>query len=257
MELRQDIKKTIEYAKKFGATLNTSQLKKRLISKKIYDEDQIDAIAEKMGIDQTSIKNNQTNIKIKKTKSLVKLLSLNRNILFIGITGSVAFEQPNKEDDIDLMIITKVNKLWTTRLWLKLWVLSHNIPHRKYNQKEKGNEFCFNLWMNESSLLIPKNKQNLRNGLDLINVKKVLNRDQTWEKLIFENEWVKMELATPYSFLINKNNYQPKKNILRTDKITFWERAAFLIQILIIRSKRKNNLVDFNRAFFHDLVKKK
>lgn len=257
MELRQDIEKTIEYAKKFGATLNREQLKKRLISKKVYSEEQVDTTAEKMGIGQTSIKNNQTNIKIAKAKSLAKILSLNQNILFVGITGSVAFEQPEKEDDIDLMIVTKVNKLWTTRLWLKLWVLSHNIPHRKYNQKEKGNEFCFNLWMDESALLVPKIKQNLRNGLDLINVKKVLNKDQTWEKLIFENEWVRMKFATPFSFLVNKNNYQPKKNNLKTVKITFWERTAFLIQILIIRSKRKNNLVDFNRAFFHDLVKKK
>lgn len=257
MELKEDIRKTIEYAKKFGVSLTLEQLKKRLISKKVYGEDQIKEMAKKMGIGKGPVGNKQTRIKIAKTKLLVKSLALNQNILFVGITGSVAYAQPKKEDDIDLIIITKANKLWTTRLWVKLWVLSHNIPHRKYNRKESGDEFCFNLWIDESALLIPKIKQNFKNGLDLVNVRKILNKDKTWEKFISENKWAKTELATPYSFLIKKNNYQPKENILKIDKINFFERIAFLTQRLIIRSKRKNDLIDFNRAFFHDLVKKK
>lgn len=257
MELQEDIGKTIKYAKKFGSSLNLKQLKKRLISKRVYSESSLNKKAKEMGIDHNTFENEQAKIKIEKSVMLVNFLSLNKNILFVGITGSVAFDQPDKEDDIDLMIITKANKLWTTRLWLKLWILIHKIPHRKYGKKEMGDDFCFNLWIDESALMIPKSKQNLKNGLDLINIKKVLNRDNIWEKFVLMNQWVKKELATPYWFLVKKNNYQQKKSVLIIEKISFMERLAYLIQITIIRSKKKNDLVNFNQAFFHDKVIKR
>lgn len=257
MELRDEIKKTIAYGKKFGANIDQTQLLKRIISSKEYSKEQIKAVAQELGVKEKNNKNYLAQNKIIKAKKIAKLLAINKNILFIGITGSVSYENPNKNDDIDLMIITKENKLWTTRLWLKLWVFMHHIPHRKYNRKENGDEFCFNLWISESELLIPKEKQNFRNGLDLINTIKLLNRKKTWEKFVWQNDWVKKKLATPYLFLIKKNNYIPKNDVLETRKLSVWETMTFLVQILVIKSKRKNDLVNLNQAFFHEWVKKK
>src|SRR3989344_1207855 len=44
------------------------------------------------------------------------VLRLIPTIVFVGITGSLAMKNSNPESDIDLMIITKKDSLWLTRL---------------------------------------------------------------------------------------------------------------------------------------------
>lgn len=257
MELRADIKKTIEYAKSYDATLDADQIRKRLISKNIYTKEAISKLVSEMGIELKNKRGDIYEKKMKKAKTALKVLETNQDILFMGVTGSVSYENPKESDDIDLMVITKKNKLWTTRLWLKLWLRKNKVPHRKYNRKEKPDEFCFNLWLDESALLIPKSKQNFKNALDLLNTKVIFNKNNIWEKFIRTNSWAGNNLATPYFYLTTglKSKNRPVKNIDKKPSIL--DKTAYYLQLLIIKQKRKKDLVDFNKAFFHDFVVKK
>jgi hypothetical protein len=193
MSLKEDILKTIEYAKSFGCTLNEKQIWERLVGPTIHKN----LPTSKQQHPLTKEKFNTK--KLKKAKTLALLLSNKfKNILFIGVTGSVATGFPKKNDDIDLLVIVKNNTLWITRFWVRVFVTLSKIPHRKFGKKEKKDEFCFNIWLDESVLKLPKNKQNLRNAVDLVLMKKIFDQNNTYFKFIKANGWAKKYVATPY-----------------------------------------------------------
>ena len=102
----------------------------------------------------------------KSSKQKIKYLSLyedyfesQTNILMVGITGSLAMLNASQDSDIDLMIITKRGKMWTTRLSLLLSLKRKGVPLRKPNDPDEKNKFCFNIWLDETKLSLPKAKE--------------------------------------------------------------------------------------------------
>ncbi|MDD4938027.1 MAG: hypothetical protein PHX34_03365 [Candidatus Shapirobacteria bacterium] len=254
MELLRAIKKTIDYAKSFDCPINTKQINERLISKKIYKLEEVQKGLKNFVVNNK--KNRWLTIKEKKAINLSKLIKNRfKDILFLGISGSVAAEYPNEKDDIDLMLITKKNKLWMTRFWLRWFIFKNKIPHRKYGQKENKNEFCFNLWLDEDGLVLPKKRQNLRSAVDLIMLKPLINKQKTYEKFILTNSWVKKYLATGYNKLINRSSMTDCKIKEKNKKNNFMDgiinKLFFWPQYWYMGGKITNEKVNYHRAFFH------
>jgi len=258
MTLKEDRLRTIKYAKSFGCELSEKQVMERLIGKTPYVI-AIRRLAEKQSRrdhhvvitprDDTFLK------KMKKAQKLVKKLSKKfKNILFIGVTGSVAAGFPKKNDDIDLFIIVKSNTLWITRFWIRIFVALHKIPHRKFGKTEKKDEFCFNMWLDESALKIPKNRQNLRNAVDMVLMKKVYDRENTYFKFLKANDWAKKYTATPYYNLLSKSPSSATAEVSLFDKrgtktLNF---LYFVFQYWYLRLKKRKNVVDLHRAMWGD-----
>jgi len=249
MSLSTAIQKTIDYSANFGGKLSLKQLHFRLLSDKIYTREQIKNY-------QLRIKNYQVNTenlkKIKLARELVKKHLIKfKDILMVGITGSVAAENAKIEEDIDIFIVCKRDTLWWTRLKLRFYIKFNNIPHRKYRFKEQPNDFCFNLWMDESNLTVPKLKQNEKNAVDLILIKPIFDKNKTYEKLIEGNGWVKKYVANGYSQL-KITNYELR---IGENKTGIIERSlnyvAFVGQLLYIRLKGPVKFINLRQAFFH------
>ena len=256
MDTFESIQKTIKYAQKYGGQLNEKQLFERLIGNRVYKKEEIGRFIEQTLrlpiLSESTSLNREALIKEKKAKRLAKKISENfKDILFLGITGSVAAGYPKKNNDIDLIIITKINKLWITRLKLRFFIKTNKIPHRKFGGKEKADEFCFNLWLDEESLGLKKEKQNLKNAVDLILMKPLINRKQTYEKFILANGWAKEYVATGYSLKptlpsLEKGGF---KNGNFFDRMVNW--LVFWPQFLYMRKKIKNEKIGLHEAFFH------
>lgn len=252
MGLEKAIKKTIEYAKKFGCNLSLEDIKERLISDKIYSDEEIKKQVLSIKYQVSGIKNKYYKDKVQKAEELTKLIEKNfKDILFLGITGSVAAGHPKKDDDIDLLIITKTNKLWLTRLKLRIFIGLKKIPHRKFGKKESKDEFCFNLWLDLSALKLDKEKQTLKNAVDLVLLKSLINKEGTYEKFIKENDWAKKYVATGYglkpSIPMNQDTSLNRETLL--DKVINW--LAFWPQYWYMKKRIKNEKVGLHKAFFH------
>ncbi|MDD2483079.1 MAG: hypothetical protein PHE32_00105 [Candidatus Shapirobacteria bacterium] len=254
MSILASVKKTIAYAKKYGGNLTEEQLFERLIDDKAYTKEEINKFIELLSYKVIkSGKNKILEEKIKKAKELAKLIDKQfKDILFLGITGSVAADYPKKDDDIDIIIITKVNKLWITRLKLRFFIIINKIPHRKFEKKEKRDEFCFNLWLDEKSLEIKNEKQNLRNAMDLILVKTLINKEGTYEKFIKTNNWAKKYVATGYNnklldCQIVRLSDKTKNNLV--DEMVNW--LVFWPQFWYMKKRIKNEKISLHQAFFH------
>lgn len=257
MSLEKAIKKTIDYGRRYGCELGVNEIKERLISDKIYkDETHPSPISSEGPPTLSGVSmdlKREVLVKIKKVNDFIKLIKNNfDDVLFVGITGSVAAGYPKKNDDIDLIIITRRNRLWWTRLKLRYLVYKNNIPHRKYGQKENKDEFCFNFWLDEESLLIPKNRQNLRSAMDLILMKQILNRENVYERFILKNDWAKRWVATGYSKLDVRSSIVDRR---KTDNLYWWivNLLLFIPQYLFMKRKMKNGEeVGLGRAIFNE-----
>lgn len=174
-------------------------------------------------------------------------------IIFIGVTGSVAAGHPENNSDIDLMIICKKNSLWRCRLKLRWYIWKNDIPHRKYGQKEKKDDFCFNLWLDESELEIPKGKQNLKNAVDLILMMPLLNKEQTYERFVMKNKWAKKYVRNGYEIISKGTANNTGKADKRYSAVSsIFNYLAYYPQLIWIRSKSRNPWISCHKAFFHD-----
>ena len=261
MNILNSIKKTIKYGEKYGGKLTKNQLFIRLIGNTIYSEDEINKIIEKNDAVKKKIvsekKNTRKENKIKKAKILSSRISKKfKDVLFIGITGSTAADYPKKNDDIDIMIITKNNKLWVTRFRIKIFIILNKIPHRKFGKKENKDDFCFNLWLDEKSIGLKKEKQNLKNAIDILLIKPLFNKNNIYEKFLLSNTWVKRYTATGYNEKTKKITNVVLKEIR---DIYLWKLInliIFFVQFLYMKKRIKNETVGIHEAFFHrDMVK--
>ncbi|MBP9817505.1 nucleotidyltransferase domain-containing protein [Candidatus Shapirobacteria bacterium] len=260
-ELDEAVKKTIEYGEQFGVSYTADEVKERLISRKVFNIKKLSVNSYELRVKHK--KNNIYLDKIKKAKKLAEEIGKTfPSILFIGVTGSVAAGYPDKNSDIDLMLITKKDSLWITRLMLRIWVWAKGIPHRRYGATENKNEFCFNLWLEEDVLGLPKNKQNLRNAMDTILMKPMLNKNNIYESFLKENRWVKKWVANGYKNLIFNPNHPLTPSLTKEGEKTFLDNLfswllsqlnhlVFWPQWWYMKKKIGGGLVDIKRAFFH------
>jgi hypothetical protein len=255
-QLKEAILKTIEYGRNFGAEYGDEEIEERLISEKKYPDREVVAKLREMKWPEIGKTNNKILInKVEKAKKLGEQLAEKfRDILMIGITGSVAAGCPKENEDIDLMIITKKDSLWVNRLGMKIWTWKNKIPRRKYGVEQKKDEFCFNLWLEEGSLRMPKNRQNLKNAMDLILMKPIINKNNIYEKFIGENTWAKKYVANGY----NKKNLSALRTPLFNKRgrahfgvksVINW--VVFELQYVYMKRKLTAETVDPKRAFFH------
>lgn len=165
-------------------------------------------------------------------------------IKMVGITGALAMDNADEDDDIDLMIITSPNRLWLTRLLIILLSPILGIQRRKPKDQEVKNKICFNLFLDENHLKI--SPENLFSAHEVCQVKPILNKDQTYERFLFENRWVKKFL--PNAIKINNSKSQV---IYHSRFFDLTEKLVFRIQYLYMKPKITQERISFHQAFFH------
>ena len=251
-ELKKAIKKTQDYAEKYGQKLNDDQLFLRLISKTIHPISRIKGKGSRM-----TNSNNWQDKLIKARLFTEKYLSKVGGILMVGVTGSVAAQSAIKTEDIDLLIVTRENELWWWRLYLRFIIWWHKVPHRKFGKKERADEFCFNLWLDEKNLGMPSDKRNLKNATDLVMMKVIWEKNGIYYKFLRNNKWVKNFLATGYAERIKISRKVDKK--IRNNKIKLLMKilnrilfgGQYLYMRVINKQKPKRSEINFGQAFFH------
>lgn len=146
--------------------------------------------------------------KLKTAKKIASYICLIPTVRLIGITGNLAINNSEKKDDIDLLIITKNDLLWTTRLLVTLLV---ELIGRRRRPKDKNvaNKICLNMFLGEDYLSLPLDERDIFSAHEVVQMKPLFNRDLTYQKFLTENIWV--------------NNYLPNavkiKNAIKTPRV--------------------------------------
>jgi hypothetical protein len=189
--------------------------------------------------------------KEKLASEFVKIARFFPGIKLIALTGSVAIGNTQKTDDLDLLIITAPNSLWLLRP-LILFLLNFKF-HRRHpgdNPHHVKNSFCPNLWLDESSLSIPRRKRNLYTAHEVLQIKPLYDSGGVYGHFLLANRWTKRYLANAYFDLISKagkDRNTPPINFL----LIPFNFLLFSLQYLYMLPKKTTEFVDLHSAFFH------
>jgi hypothetical protein len=252
-KLMEVVGKTIAYAGKYGQRLNMEQIRRRLISAEVWGEEDIRRVIEGQRLEISD--GESLNRESRRKLSMVRKIFRDRWLKFlpmvmVAVTGSVAAGNPDREDDIDLLVVTKNNRLWLTRILLKMWGRWKKIKMRSFGKEEKKDELCFNLWMEEDYLEVPQSKQTLKSATDLINMVVIMDKNEVEQKMLLSNQWANGYLATGMrerKKKISRRSSKKSDNWL-ADGLNWW---AYWIQYWRMKERITLETVGLHQAFYH------
>jgi predicted nucleotidyltransferase len=197
-------------------------------------------------------------------KLYLKILSFFPQIKLIGFSGSLAMMNAEKDDDIDLFIITEKNRLFTGRFVAIILAKILGI-HRFYNKRYKlhvacyTDKVCLNLFFDESDLAVPDFKRNEYVAHEILQMKPAVNKDGVYERFLAANSWVfeifpnaREVVSIKYKVLSIK-----KKKSLNTCYLilnTFFnkiEQSLKVFQLHLINRHRTTEIVTSTQLWFH------
>ena len=196
--------------------------------------------------------------KLKIAQRIANYLKFIPTIKLIAITGALSMNNSNEHDDIDLLIITKTNQLWTTRLISILFLeligkrrrpgseLSASAASLEVSSEPSSsskNKICLNLFLDESSLVLPKTKRNLYTAHEVVQIKPIFDRGNTYQDFLNANSWVKQFLPNALTTTLTRTVPVTVKNFL--------EPLAYKLQLKIMKKKRTREKISPHSAFFH------
>ncbi len=228
--LRQSILKTVLYADIFEYPLTSSQIWRYLIASRKFKKQDFDKVLKDMGktvssgsglyflggrkklIEKRVIGKKESGRKLSSLYKTAALLSLIPTVSLIGVSGGLSMENADKKDDIDIFVITRSNRLWTTRLFIIL-ILKLTGKHRSRKDKKVADKICLNMLVDEKNLSFVKRKD-LYTAHEIVQMVPVFDRNKTYARFVNANLWVKEFMLNSLPEIKNKELRIKKENSL-------------------------------------------
>jgi len=219
--LKKAVLRTLAYADIFDYPLTAGEIYRFLIVDKTPAEPsfsrqlkQMVAVEERMKIDGQYffLKNREETVEERQrrekwSQSKMKIaqrvggwLRLIPSIKMVAVTGALAMNNTEKEDDIDLLIVTSRDRLWLTRLLAVCLVElvarrrhPSDLPAGKHG-KQVEDKICLNMFLDEGHLQVPQEERDLFTAHEVCQLKPIWERKNTYQKFLKENQWVKQFL---------------------------------------------------------------
>lgn len=209
--MKKEIISTLAYADIFDYPLSASEVWKFLISQKKTRVKDVQQVLLRMSADLKLIstdnkyfflrgrkeivdtrrkRRNWSQSKLKIAKQVARWLKLIPTIKMVAVTGALAMENSNKNDDIDLLIITSKNRLWLTR-FLTVILLELVAKRRHPADKEVKDKICLNMFLDEGHLEVPKKEQDLFSSHEVCQLKVLWDKNGIYQKFLKANLWSK------------------------------------------------------------------
>ncbi len=179
--------------------------------------------------------------KLKRAKLYTRLLMAIPTIKLVAISGALAMENSHKKDDIDLVIITSKNSLWTTRLMANILLQPFR---RKAGEPHTKDKACLNLFLEESSLKIPT--QNLYTAHEVMQMRPLWQRRNTYRHFLKANRWVKNYLPNWEPQRADSTFSYPQLGIT-----SLFEKLAKNLQLFYMKKKITTEKIGEHQLFFH------
>lgn len=190
-----------------------------------------------------------TDEKLKKTKWLLRFISMLPFVRFVAVSGSMGIGNPDKKSDIDLLVIAKHGRIWMARAFLTFFALILGA----YRHSDKtANRLCLNHYITDRSLAIDFG--NLYKAEEYLNIFPVAGDMKLYKNFLDTNAaWLKRyvhanfnESMNIYIFFINSGifteNIKRAAEYLLLGAVGSWlEREFRRIQIYYIKKNPLTN----------------
>lgn len=265
--LTRDIFKTICYADIFDYPLTKTELYRFLISKeKVSKKDFFKILDTQFGlgkygsyyflngkkslVTERRKRGIESRKKIEKARRIAGLISFLPWVKFVGLSGSLSMNNSRKHDDIDLFIITSKKRLWTTRLLIVVFLVLLS-EKRKRNDLLGRDKICLNMLLSEDAISMPKKLRNLFTAHEVVQVKPLFNKDNTYEKFLDANRWTREFLPNATQYVSDVFSNTQEQTSFSNMLLNAVEVLLFGLQYLYMRSNITSEVVTNSVARFH------
>lgn len=184
-------------------------------------------------------------------KRTAKKLSVIPSILFIGISGGLAAGNVNADDDIDFVVITKKNTLFTTRLVILL-MLEFLGVRRARTQKKSANTICLNLLFDETAIDWFKNTQDVYTAREIAQIVPLFERNDMYRRFLTANDWITHFLPnTTFSKKDNSSSKNKKKSNNMIISNLLIETVVRSLQMKSMRRHQTKEIITSSILAFH------
>ncbi len=167
-------------------------------------------------IKQRIQKKKLTDQKFKKVKWILRFISYFPFVRLIMLSGSMGLGNPLKESDIDLLVVAKHGRIWTTRAILTFFTLLFGV-YRHAGKTE--NRLCLNHYITDKSL--NTNYGNLYEAEEYINLLLLMGDLSIYQEFFKKNAWIKDYTYFASGCLENNLRAIPLKGVSRKMKYFF------------------------------------
>lgn len=199
--------------------------------------------------------------KFVRARRISNLLKIIPTICMVGLTGSLAVENADREDDIDFLIVASAGTVWLTRLLTTVF-LDVIGQRRRPGQKSVRDKICLNMYLDERNLQIPKEERDLYAAHEITQLKPLWERGNVYQKFVEDNLWIKDYLPNSLdtrilrykqSLLLRNKDIKKKKarSILITQYLSIFERMAKQFQLWYMWERRTTEKVSDGSIRFH------
>lgn len=184
---------------------------------------------------------------------VAKTLKIIPTIKMVGITGALAWENCEKDDDIDFLIVTSKKTLWLTRFLVTL--LTEFLGRRRHpnaqNPTEIKDKICLNMFLDEDYLTVPKKEQDLYTAHEVAKFKLLWDRDLTCQRFLAANPWVGEYLPNAMNSEFRIQNSRKKKDRSLYDLLKPVEFLCRWVQLWYMRKRRTTEVITDGAIRFH------
>jgi hypothetical protein len=275
-KLQDSLLKTLVYADLFEYPLRSREIYRFMITDKAISATSFNKLLSRMEANQKLIKTNGEYYFLVGRKKIVsvrrrrekwsqgKLKIANRVaqklkiipwVKMVAATGALAMNNAEKDDDIDLLVVTAENRLWLTRL-LAVLLIEVVANRRRPNDKEVKDKICLNMFLDEAHLRVPKNEQDLFTAHEVCQLKPLWEKDQAYQKFLKTNQWAKEYLSNSLETKKPRNQETKKQespSVLQffSSSVSSLDKFAMDFQIRYMAKRKTNEVVEPGRILFH------
>lgn len=179
-------------------------------------------------------------------------------IELVGVTGALAMNNAEDDDDVDLFIIAGKNRMWVSRLLAILIFELFGIRRRPNEKSGVKDKICLNMFMRIDALRLPQKEQNLYTAHEVLQMHPLWQRKNSYAMFLYKNDWVKKYLPNAWK---NKEKYAHTNEIVRHEKnicdfIGWWilgifENLSKVLQLWYMKKRRTKEVVRDTLMRFH------
>ena len=217
--------------------------------------------------------------KLKISQRVGKWLKIIPWIKMVGITGNLAMNNADKDDDIDILIVSQKGRVWLTRLVVTILVEFMGIrrkPSKRAkqspckndeiaaatswprNDENYRNKICLNMFLDEDHLAVLPKERDLYTAHEVAQMKLLWDRGECYRHFLIDNLWIKDYLTNGIDTKIlryydtkRRENNKSFLSILVSQYLNIMENLVKKLQLWYMRQRRTTEMISDGVIRFH------
>ncbi len=173
-------------------------------------------------------------------------------VMLVGVTGGVAMNNADIDDDIDICIVARKKTVWITRFFVTLFAELMN-NRRRPDSTHVKDKICLNMFLSETSLAVPMSERGLYEAHEVLQMVPLWERSSTYKKFVSANTWASLCYHNAF-FSRNKLKSKQIRRFRGAEKIcSLFESPARVLQLWYMNKRRTSEVVTKDKIRFHPI----